>query len=115
MHELPITESILEIATRHADQAGALRVTDIHLVIGQLSSIVDESISFYWDIVSDGTVAEGAELHFRRIQTEMLCLECNHSYHPGVANLACPECQSTKVRVIAGEEFSLEAIEVYYE
>ena len=114
MHELPITESIVEIATRHAEQAGARRVTDIHLVIGQLSSIVDESVSFYWDIVSDGTVAEGASLHFRRIQTEMLCLECDQSYHPGEANLACPNCKSTKVKVIAGEEFSLEAIEVDY-
>jgi hydrogenase nickel incorporation protein HypA/HybF len=114
MHELPITESILEIATRHAVQAGAQRVTDIHLVIGQLSSIVDESVSFYWDIVSNDTVAEGAKLHFRRIQTEMLCLDCDHSYHPGETNLACPECHSTKVKVIAGEEFSLEAIEVDY-
>jgi len=112
MHELPITESILEIALRHAEKAGVQRVTDIHLVIGQLSSIVDESISFYWDIVSDGTIAQGAELHFRRIQTEMLCLDCNQRYHPGEADLACPTCQSTKVKVIAGEEFSLEAIEV---
>jgi hydrogenase nickel incorporation protein HypA/HybF len=112
MHELPITESILEIALRHAEQAGARRITDIHLVIGQLSSIVDESVSFYWDIVSDGSIAEGAELHFRRIQTEMLCLDCNQRYHPDEGDLACPNCKSTKVRVIAGEEFSLEAIEV---
>lgn len=112
MHELPITENILEIALRHAQQAGANRITDIHLVIGQLSSIVDDSVSFYWDIVSDGTIAEGANLHFRRIETEMLCLDCDLRYHPGESNLACPNCQSTKVKVIAGEEFSLEAIEV---
>jgi hydrogenase nickel incorporation protein HypA/HybF len=112
MHELPITENILEIALRHANQAGAGRITDIYLVIGQLSSIIDESVSFYWDIVSDGTIAEGARLHFRRIETEMRCLDCSHVYHPGEANLTCPKCESSKVKVIAGEEFSLEAIEV---
>ena len=112
MHELPITESILEIALRHAEGAQAKRVTDIHLVIGQLSSIVDESVSFYWDIISKGTIAEGAELHFRRIQTEMLCLDCNQRYNPGEGGLACPSCKSSRVRVVAGEEFSLEAIEV---
>jgi len=37
MHELPITESILEIAQRHGMQAGATRISDIFLVIGQLS------------------------------------------------------------------------------
>ena len=112
MHELPITESILEIAIRHAEKAGAKRITDIHLVIGQLSSIVDESVSFYWDIISKDTIAEGAELHFRRVQIQMLCLDCNQRYHPGKGDLACPSCQSSKVKVIAGEEFSLEAIEV---
>jgi hydrogenase nickel incorporation protein HypA/HybF len=112
MHELPITESILEIAIRHAEKARAKRITDIHLIIGQLSSVVDESVSFYWDIISKDTIAEGAELHFRRVQTQMLCLDCNHRYHPGNEDLACPSCHSSKVKVIAGEEFSLEAIEV---
>jgi len=112
MHELPITENILEIALRHADKAHARRITDINLVIGQLSSIVDDSISFYWDIISKGTIAEGAELHFRRIPTELLCLDCNQRYNPGKSDLACPSCHSTKVKVVAGEEFFLETIEV---
>lgn len=45
MHELAVTRSILEIATRYASQANASRVTDIYLVIGQLSTIVDDSVS----------------------------------------------------------------------
>ena len=47
MHELPVTESILEIALRHAQEAGARRITDLYLIIGQLSTIVDDSIQFY--------------------------------------------------------------------
>ena len=64
MHELSITESILDITLRHARQAGAGRVTNLYLVIGQLASIVDDSVQFYWDIVAKGTLAEGAHLHF---------------------------------------------------
>jgi hydrogenase nickel incorporation protein HypA/HybF len=60
MHELPVTESLLEIALRHARKAGAERITRLNIVIGELSSIVDESIRFYWDIVSKDTMAEGS-------------------------------------------------------
>ncbi|MGD8998651.1 MAG: hydrogenase maturation nickel metallochaperone HypA, partial [Anaerolineae bacterium] len=67
MHELSVTESLLEIALRHAARAGAARITRLNIVVGELSSIVDESVQFYWDIVSRGTMAEGAELHFERV------------------------------------------------
>jgi hydrogenase nickel incorporation protein HypA/HybF len=112
MHELPVTESILEIALRHATQAGAARVTDLNLVIGQLSSLVDDSIQFYWDIIAKGTIAEGAQLHFKRISAELLCLDCGNRYPPGDEILACPQCQSVHIKVAAGDEFRLDSIDI---
>ena len=112
MHELSITESILEIALRHARQAQALRVTGLYLVIGQLSSVVDDSVQFYWDIVSKDTIAEGARLHFRRIPAEMSCLDCGTHYSPDGGNLACPKCQSTHVKVTAGDEFYMDSMDI---
>lgn len=111
MHELMVTENIRDIALRHAEKANAARITDLFLVIGELSSIVDDSVQFYWDFVVEGTIAEGATLHFRRIPAEMVCQGCNHTYSPRRA-LPCPACDSGDVRVTAGEEFYLEAIEV---
>lgn len=112
MHELPITESILEISIRHARQAEARRITDLYLVIGQLASIVDDSVQFYWDIISKDTLAEGAKLHFRRIEVEMRCLDCEVNYKPEAHDMACPSCGGSNVRVVAGEEFFLESIDV---
>jgi hydrogenase nickel incorporation protein HypA/HybF len=65
MHELSVTESILEIALRHASNANAKRITNLYMVKGQLASIVDDSVQFYWDIISKDSIAEGAVLHFR--------------------------------------------------
>jgi hydrogenase nickel incorporation protein HypA/HybF len=73
MHELSVTESILDIATKHGQQAGATRVTDIHLVIGQLASIVDDSVQFYWDIISQDSICAAAKLHFKRIPALLEC------------------------------------------
>ncbi len=111
MHELAITESVLEIALRHGHAAGATRITDLHLVIGELSSVVDESVQFYWDIVSEGSAAAGATLHFRRVSAQLVCRACGHSYSPRQA-LPCPACGGEDIRVTAGEEFYLEAIDV---
>ena len=111
MHELMVTESILEIVLRHATEADVTRVTDLYLVIGDLSSVVDDSVQFYWDFVSEGTVAEGATLHFQRIATELACQACGHTYSPD-DDLTCPACNSNNVRIVAGKEFYLEAIEV---
>jgi hydrogenase nickel incorporation protein HypA/HybF len=112
MHELPVTESILEIALRHAQEAGATRITDLHLVIGQLATLVDDSIQFYWDIIAKDTLAEGAHLDFKRVPAEFLCLDCGERYAPGEEILACPKCQSLRVKIIAGDEFRLESIDV---
>lgn len=106
-----VTESLLEIALRHAREAEAGRITDLFLVIGELSSVIDDSVQFYWDIVSEGTAAQGATLHFRRIPAEMACQECAETYDPK-ANLTCPACGSSNVRIVSGQEFYLEAIEV---
>lgn len=112
MHELPVTESLLEISLRHAAQSGGTRVTDLYLVIGDLASIVDESVQFYWDIVSKGTIAEGATLHFERIHPTMHCLDCNQDYLPGKEDFSCPNCHGQQVRVVGGDEFRLSAIDI---
>jgi Zn finger protein HypA/HybF involved in hydrogenase expression len=40
MHELGVTQAILEVVLKHAREAGAGRVQRIHLVVGDLSGPV---------------------------------------------------------------------------
>lgn len=112
MHELSVTESVLEIACKHAEKAQAKKVTDIYLVIGKLSSIVDDSVQFYWEFISKGTLCEEATLHFKRIPAELICLDCDNKYILDNELTPCPKCGSARIRVIAGDEFNLESIEV---
>ena len=112
MHELAVTENLLNIAVRHATPANAVRVTALHLVIGQLSSIVDDSIQFYWDMISAGTICEGAQLHFERRLAMLKCLDCDQTYALSGELTDCPDCHSARIKVVAGEEFYLDSIEV---
>jgi len=112
MHELPVTQSLLKIALDHAEKANAKRITDLHIVMGELSSMVDDSIQFYWEIIAKDTIAEQAKLHFRRVPAELQCMTCFTKYSPKSGELICPQCGGVGAKIIAGEEFSLEAIDV---
>lgn len=112
MHELSVTQSLLEIALRHGERASARRIVRLNLVIGELASIVDDSVQFYWDIVSQGTIAEGAELHFERVPATLRCLSCDHTFPLDGREYACPACGERKVVAVRGDEFRLESIEV---
>jgi hydrogenase nickel incorporation protein HypA/HybF len=112
MHELAVTESILDISLRHAEKAGAKRIVSINLIIGQVSSILDDSVQFYWDMISDGTIAKGARLHFERIPAEMKCSDCGEEFSPDDETFLCPKCNSHRVKIIKGDEFRVDSIDV---
>lgn len=114
MHELTITERILQIALAHLppEQEEPVRISDVYLVLGDLSSIVDDSVQFYWGMIAQNTAASNATLHFRRTPTQLTCQTCQHTYHPPPDDWACPACGGLRVRVVGGEEFYVEAIEV---
>lgn len=114
MHELPIAQGILESVLRHAAASNAARVTAIYLVIGELSGVSSECVEFYWDALSQGTLAHGAAIRVRRVPFEMTCLDCAHAFNPtGVAfGYDCPACAGARVRMSHGQECYLEAIDV---
>lgn len=107
-----MTESLLEIALRHAQQVDASHIRSLNIVIGEFSSIVDDSVQFYWDIIAAGTPAQDARLNFERIPAVIECRDCQHQYQPGGDDFTCPACHSARVNIIKGREFYLESIEV---
>jgi hydrogenase nickel incorporation protein HypA/HybF len=62
MHEYHIVENVVKQATGVADERGASRITRVRLAVGELSGLEESSIRLYFDEISKGTLAEGAEL-----------------------------------------------------
>ena len=112
MHELSVTQSILDIALNHAKDAAASRIISLNITIGEFTSIVDDSVQFYWDILTKETIAENSELIFNRVKSEILCKDCHHKYSPNPGELACPKCGSINVEILAGKEFFLDSIDI---
>ena len=112
MHELPVTQNILDIAIKHGKNSNASRILQLNIVIGQLSSFIDDSIQFYWDLISKDTIAEGAAINIERIPAEFSCLDCSNQYTLSPGDLECPECGSSHVEILTGKEFYLDSIDI---
>ncbi|RJQ45247.1 MAG: hydrogenase maturation nickel metallochaperone HypA [Gaiellales bacterium] len=112
MHEFAVTEGLLEIVQAEARKAGARKVSEVHVTIGELSTFVDRSIEFYFTELSRGTLAEGAELVFTTVEASAWCDLCDIEFHPDSAFVTCPECHSPVPVLSRGQELYVDSIEV---
>jgi len=108
MHELSITQSMLDLVLEQAKNAGAKEVGKINLVLG----VVDRAVQFYFDFLSKGTPAEGATLSFKVIPTTARCRNCAQDFKLGEFDWTCPHCKGNNIEIVGGKELFVESIEV---
>ena len=110
MHELAVTESLLNTACDYAIKNNAQRVISLNIIIGELSSIIGDSVQFYWDIISEKTICEKSTLVFNNLPAKFICQSCGREFEINGELLPCPVCQSMNLRTTQGDEFLLESI-----
>lgn len=112
MHELGVTQEVLNIALSKAKEAGAKKVCKVSMVIGDSSGIVDDSVQLCFELLSQDSIASGAEISFRHIPTTVRCRRCDISFTAKKDQWACPTCGGWDVEMETGKEFYIESIEV---
>ena len=112
MHELPITEHIIEIAEKHCRDAGGERVVRVDLVIGDYSGYVGSSVQMYFDIISEGTLCEGAEVHIEHVKPKLKCPSCGTLFERELLSFACPNCGTDGEPTDIGKEFYIDTIQI---
>jgi hydrogenase nickel incorporation protein HypA/HybF len=112
MHEYAVTQGVLDIVLTEAKKIGALKVTEIRLVIGDLSTIFDESVQMYFNLMSEGTLAQGAKLIFKKVVSRFRCTACGNEYDKPKKGFECPQCGELGLPTGVGREFYIESIDV---
>jgi len=108
MHELGITRNVVAIVSEAAQGRRVRRVT---LEIGRLSGVMAEAVRFCFDIVAQGTVAEGAVLEIVEPAGRALCRACGSEFEVSTLWAACA-CGSRDVVKLRGEELSVKTMEL---
>ena len=109
MHEMSITQGIIDICEQHA---GGRRVLSLDVEIGELSGVVPEAIEFCFEACSQGTLLESARLNIVRIPGRGHCQDCGADTPLTTLFGACTRCGGYRVTMEAGDEMRVREIEV---
>ncbi|HWD85042.1 MAG TPA: hydrogenase maturation nickel metallochaperone HypA [Solirubrobacteraceae bacterium] len=109
MHELSLSSAIIDTAVKHAD---GRKVTLVNLRVGQLRQVIPETLHFYFQFVARGTLCDGARLEQEVIEPWLRCERCEREWPIDLPAFRCPGCGASQVRIVRGNEFEVESIEV---
>jgi hydrogenase nickel incorporation protein HypA/HybF len=109
LHELAIADSVVQIASRHAD---GRQVTKVYLKVGDLRQVVPSALAFSFELVAQGTSVESAELEMEEIPVKGKCRECGVENQLTEFPLQCAACGSFDLEILQGEELYVESLEL---
>jgi|UniRef100_A0A7V3PUH5 hydrogenase nickel incorporation protein HypA/HybF len=108
MHEFTITWHLFNQILTAARQANARRVLRVKLLIGEHSSIVPESVKFYFDQLRAEPLIQHTELEFTRVPLRLRCPKCGQEFSELEEACSC----NAGAEIIGGDELLIESIDI---
>ncbi|MGH7905708.1 MAG: hydrogenase maturation nickel metallochaperone HypA [Candidatus Binataceae bacterium] len=108
MHELAITESIVE---QISERVGNARVTRVVLEIGAFSGVMPDALRFCFDLCAESTALKGAALEIMEIPGLAHCRTCENEIHLDEPFALC-RCGSADLVFLKGRELRIKGVEL---
>lgn len=110
MHEASIAQTICDevVAAKKERKLSAIR--EIIIRIGALSDVDPESLRFAFDQLKKGTEFSKTNLVITLVPIEIRCDSCKTVSTMPEPRFVCPDCASTKVKMLKGEELTINSI-----
>jgi hydrogenase nickel incorporation protein HypA/HybF len=108
MHEFSIAQKIVNLVLEEGEKHDARKVTEIELLIGEFNNIVPESLLFSMEVLSKGTIAEGAAVRIEKDPVKIACRGCGAEGAPADPLVfVCPACGSPGVEIRGGRALNV--------
>jgi hydrogenase nickel incorporation protein HypA/HybF len=108
VHELSITQGVVEAITARMGDAPVVRV---RLEVGKLSGLVPDAVRFCFEMVASGTTCAGATLEIDEPTGSARCRTCGADFATAEVLPLCA-CGSADVAVLGGTELRIKEVEV---
>ncbi|MCL5734548.1 MAG: hydrogenase maturation nickel metallochaperone HypA [Actinobacteria bacterium] len=112
MHELSITQALVDQveAVRLANGGG--RVLAIEIRIGTWRQVVPEILLAYYETLARGTLLEGSRVDIESVPATAHCGICKKVFPVEEAWVVCPDCASPGGTLLSGQELDLVGVEL---
>lgn len=111
MHELSLAEHILHSMNDYIKKNN-VKISKIHIHIGELSTIVSESLVFSFDIVKINTLLEKAELEIHFEKGIAKCKKCLKEQEISKYATPCSFCGHAYLDILSGNQMLIQSIEL---
>lgn len=112
MHELAVSQALVEQVETVIDQHGATQASLIRVRIGPLAGVVPELLASAFPLAAAGSRMEHAELEFSHTPIQVHCQTCGAETEAAMNRLVCGACGDWHTQVISGDELLLESVEL---
>ncbi len=113
MHEMSLVSGVLDAVLPVARDAGAARVCQVNLRIGDMVEVVPDALDFAWECLRDeDPLTAECELSFTEVHPRSRCLACGEEFDHSRFHVRCPRCGGAETRLLQGREFDIVSIEV---
>lgn len=104
MHELALTQSIVDLVVERARAERLHTVTRVVVEVGAAAGVDPEALRFCFDVVVGGTMAREAELVIEPLPLLARCRSCRQEFEPTTRLAPCPACRRTGTDLVGGRE-----------
>jgi hydrogenase nickel incorporation protein HypA/HybF len=100
VHELGITQGIVDRARDAAVENHAKKITDVYVVMTPAADFTEDSIEMYFTMLTqDDDLLRGAALHVEHRPVSAMCVDCSDEFSVDAPQPVCPQCGSYNVRL----------------
>ena len=112
MHEFSIIQSLIPQIEEFLTKGNYRKANKICLEVGAMSGVIPDALEFAYSICAQGTLVEGVELCIRMVPVTAVCEACFIKFEVHDYCFSCPQCKSTDLKMLTGNELKVKEIEV---
>lgn len=121
MHEVSVVSDLVLAILKELEKYDVVKVEEVTIVIGELTSLGAEQLEFAYEIVTKDTKLEGSKLIIETEKIRVVCdscgyegevrmLESDYGEHT-IPVLSCPKCNG-HVKVTAGQSCTVKNLRI---